>query len=48
MFTKVKTPTILEEQRKVMEWSRKLRSRHIDFSSIIKYLVSDECKIEEL
>lgn len=42
MFTQIKTPTILEEQRKVMEWSRKLRSKYIDFSTIIEYLVSDK------
>lgn len=41
MFTQIKTPSILEKQQKVMEWSRKLRSKYIDFSTIIEYLVSD-------
>jgi len=38
----VKTPVILEEQQKVVNWARKLRKSHIKFPTIIEYLVSDK------
>ena len=42
MRASIEIPIILEDQQKVINWSRKLTSRYIDFSTIIEYLVSDK------
>ncbi len=42
MKINIEVPIILEEQQKIIDWSRKLRSKYIDISSVIEHLVSDK------
>lgn len=34
-------PLILDEQEQVIKWSREMYKKHISFSTVIEYLVSD-------
>lgn len=42
MKMNIEVPIILEDQQKIVEWSRRLKNNHIDMSTAIEYLVSDK------
>lgn len=48
MKASIEIPVILEEQQKIVNWSRSLREQCISFSTIVEHLVTDEASVSEI